>query len=158
VAQDLGTALPDADVRTLAQFARAEASVLGKVRLLIGLVAALVLLTAALTVAGTLNTLIMERRGEIGLMKALGAADRRVAGLFLAEALSVGVIGGTAGFVVGLALAEAIARRVFEANIVVIPWSLPATLLTSIAVALLAGAGPVRRALGVDPVKTLRGD
>lgn len=158
VAQELQALLPDAEVRTLAQFARAEATVLNKVRLLIGLVAALVLMAGALTVAGTLNTIVIERRAEIGLMKALGAADRRVAGLFLAEALSVGAVGGVVGYLAGLALAVAIGRKVFEATITPAVWGLPGTLLVGLAVTLVAGLFPVRRAMSIDPARTLRGE
>jgi len=158
VARELQDLLPNAEVRTLAQFARAEATVLNKVRLLIGLVAALVLMAGALTVAGTLNTIVIERRAEIGLMKALGAADRRVAGLFLAEALSVGTLGGMVGYLAGLALAFAIGRRVFEAAITPAVWGLPGTLFVGLAVTLVAGLFPVWRALGIDPARTLRGE
>lgn len=150
--------LPAAEVRTLAQFAQAETIVLNKVRLLIGLVAALVLLAGALTVAGTLNTMVIERRTEIGLMKALGAADRRVASLFLVEALSVGAVGGTAGYLAGLALALAIGWKVFDAVITPTVWGLPGTLFVGLGVAWVAGLLPVQRALQIDPVITLRGE
>lgn len=158
IARELQAALPEAEVRTLAQFARAETTVLDKVRLLIGLVAALVLTAGALTVAGTLNTIVIERRTEIGLMKALGAADQRVAGLFLAEALCVGAIGGVAGYLAGLGLAILIGQQVFQAMITPAAWGLPATLLVGLAVTLVAGLFPVRQALGVDPIRTLRGE
>ncbi len=158
VAQEIQARLPGAEVRTLAQFARAEATVLDKVRLLIGLVAALVLAAGGLTVAGTLNTIVVERRSEIGLMKALGAADRQVARLLLAEALSLGALGAGAGYVAGLALAAGIGRTVFEANIAPAPWGLPGTLLIGLAVTLAAGLFPVRRALAIDPARTLRGE
>ena len=155
---ELQAGLPEAEVRPLAQFARAEATVLNKVRLLIGLVAALVLIAGALTVAGTLNTIVIERRAEIGLMKAVGAADGRVAGLFLAEALCVGTMGGLAGYLAGLGLATIIGQRVFEAMITPTAWGLPGTLLVGMAVTLVAGLFPVKRALKVDPVRTLRGE
>ncbi|HLF28965.1 MAG TPA: ABC transporter permease [Anaerolineae bacterium] len=158
IANELQAALPQAEVRTLAQFAQAEATVLDKVRLLIGLVAALVLIAGALTVAGTLNIIVMERRAEIGLMKALGADDRRVAGLFLVEALNIGGAGGLVGYLAGLALAIAIGQRVFQATIAPAAWGPPGTLLVALGVALLASLLPVRRALAVDPVKTLRGE
>jgi putative ABC transport system permease protein len=158
VAGEIQGLLPGAEVRTLAQFAQAETKVLDKVRLLIGLVAALVLLAGALTVAGTLNTLVIERRTEIGLMKALGAADRRVAGLFLAEALSVGAVGGAAGYLGGLGLALAIGWKVFEAAITPTVWGLPGTLVVGLGVTWVAGLLPVQRALKIDPVVTLRGE
>ena len=157
-ADDIQAILPAAEVRTLAQFAQAEEKVLNKVRLLIGLVAALVLLAGALTVAGTLNTMVIERRTEIGLMKALGAAEERVASLFLVEAMSVGIFGGVAGYVGGLALALAIGWKVFDTVITPTLWALPGTLLVGLVVAWAAGLLPVQRALKIDPVITLRGE
>ncbi|MFH1907941.1 MAG: ABC transporter permease [Chloroflexota bacterium] len=158
VAREIRGLLPGAEVRTLTQFAQAETKVLDKVRLLIGLVAVLVLLAGALTVAGTLNTLVIERRTEIGLMKALGAADQRVANLFLVEALSVGAIGGAVGYLGGLGLALAISWKVFGAAITPTIWGLPGTLFVGLGVAWTAGLLPVRRALQIDPVITLRGE
>lgn len=157
-ADEIQALLPAADVRTLAQFAQAEEKVLEKVRLLIGLVAALVLLAGALTVAGTLNTMVIERRTEIGLMKALGAAEERVANLFLVEAMSVGIFGGVAGYLGGLALALAIGWKVFDTVITPTTWALPGTLLVGLVVAWAAGLLPVQRALRIDPVITLRGE
>ncbi len=150
--------LPSAEVRTLTQFVQAEAKVLNKVRLLIGLVAVLVLLAGALTVAGTLNTMVIERRTEIGLMKALGAAEKRVANLFLVEAMSVGIFGGVTGYLGGLALALAIGWKVFDTVIRPTLWALPGTLLVGLVVAWFAGLLPVQRALRIDPVITLRGE
>lgn len=158
VAREIRGLLPGAEVRTLTQFAQAETKVLDKVRLLIGLVAALVLLAGALTVAGTLNTLVIERRTEIGLMKALGATDQRVANLFLVEALSVGAVGGAVGYLAGLALALAISWKVFGVAITPTIWGLPGTLFVGLGVAWTAGLLPVRRALQIDPVITLRGE
>jgi len=158
VVNEIQGLLPSAEVRALAQFAQAETKVLNKVRLLIGLVAILVLLAGALTVAGTLNTMVIERRTEIGLMKALGAADKRVANLFLVEAMSVGIFGGVAGYLGGLALALAIGWKVFGAVITPTPWALPGTLLVGLVVAWAAGLLPVQRALRIDPVITLRGE
>jgi putative ABC transport system permease protein len=81
-----------------------------------------------------------------------------VAGLFLAEALSVGAVGGMVGYLAGLALAVAIGRKVFEVTITPAAWGLPGTLLVGLAVTLVAGLFPVRRAMSVDPARTLRGE
>lgn len=158
-AQEVATRLPEgAQVRALAQFARAEKTVLNKVRLLIGLVAGLVLITSALTVSGTFNIVVEERRTEIGLMKAMGAQNRRVAGLFLFEAAVIGLAGGLIGYFFGLALAIIVGRTVFASVIVPTPLGFPGTALIALAIAFLACILPVRRGLAVDPVKTLRGD
>ena len=91
-------------------------------------------------------------------MKALGATDRRVAGVFLAEAAHIGLAGGALGYLAGLGLAVAIGRQVFQATISPALWVLPATILIALGVVLVASLLPVRRALAVDPITTLRGE
>ena len=91
-------------------------------------------------------------------MKALGANDRRLAGLFLGEALTVGAAGGMVGYLAGLALAVAIGRNVFESTITPAVWGLPGTLLVGLGVTLAAGLVPMRQAMSVDPARTLRGE
>jgi putative ABC transport system permease protein len=158
VAADIEARLPDVDARALRQFAQAEAEVLRRIRRLMALVAALVLAVAALTVGSTLITAVLERRAEIGLMKALGASDRRVAAFFLAEALSMGIAGGLLGYVAGLGMAAFIGQQVFQATLSPTPLGLPVTLGVATGVVLLASLWPVRQALAVDPATTLRGE
>ena len=150
--------LGQGEVRTMTQFALAEKTVLDEVRLLIGLVAALVLATGALTVAGTLNIIVEERRTEIGLMKAMGAQNHRVAGLFLFEAAGIGLAGGVSGYVLGVVLAFAVSRSVFDATITLAPLGFPGTIMIALTIALFASMVPVQKALAVDPVKTLGGE
>jgi putative ABC transport system permease protein len=87
-----------------------------------------------------------------------GAQDGRVAGLFLFEAAAIGLAGGLIGYFFGLALAIIVGRTVFESVIAPAPLGFPGTALIALAVAFLASMLPVRRALAVDPVKTLRGE
>lgn len=158
MAADIAARLPAVEVRTLRQFAQAEAAVLSRIRLLLALVAALVLVVAALAVGSTMVTAVLERRAEIGLMKALGAAERQVAALFLAEGLSIGALGGLAGYALGLGLAALIGWQVFRAGLLPNPLGLPMTLAVALGVAFLASLWPVRRALTIDPAVTLRGE
>ncbi|MHB9090999.1 MAG: ABC transporter permease, partial [Chloroflexota bacterium] len=158
VAATLERAVPGSTARVVGQIADAEAAVLDKVRLLVGLVALLVLLAAGLAVGSTLAAGVLERTKEVGLMKALGAHDWHVALIFLAEAGSIGVAGGLAGYGVGLGLATAIGRIVFGAPIAFTVAALPLAVSVGVGVCLLASALPVRRALAVDPATTLRGE
>lgn len=150
--------LPGVQVRTLSQIARAEELVQGKVRLLIGLVAALVLIVAFLTVGSATLTSVLERRSEIGLMRALGAKDRQVAAFFLCESVSLGAFSGLTGYAAGLGVAALIGRQVFQAELSPDPWALPATIAVTLAVGVLASLWPVKRALAVDPAVALRGE
>jgi putative ABC transport system permease protein len=80
----------------------------GTMRLLLGGVGAVALIVAAFGVANTMTMAILERTREIGLMKAIGARDRDILTIFLAEAGLVGLAGGVAGLGLALALQNVI--------------------------------------------------
>jgi putative ABC transport system permease protein len=125
----------------------------------------------ALTVAciGIVNTLVMailERRREIGIMKAVGASDNDVRGLFFAEAGAMGLVGGVAGTILGWVIGRTIN---FGANIyfqrIGIPaekiWAVPLWLVAlaigvAFVVSLVSGLYPASRAARLDPVQALR--
>jgi putative ABC transport system permease protein len=125
----------------------------------------------ALTVAsiGIINTLIMavlERRREIGIMKAIGASDQDVRGLFFAEAGAMGVFGGVLGVLLGWLIGTAINfgtntylhRQGFPPEHI---WALPFWLVLfavafAVIVSLLSGIYPAARAARLDPVQALR--
>ena len=135
-----------------------EEQVLGKVQLLMALVAALVLLASSLSVSSTLATAVLERTREIGLMKALGASDGSIAALLLAEVLVLGLLGGLMGYGLGLGLAQVIGYSVFDSAISPQPEALALTLSLALAVALTCCVIPLRRALAVEPAIILKGE
>ena len=149
--------LPDADVRPIRQISQAEVDFLGKIGLLMTLLTMTALGGSALAVMTAMTASVMERRAEIGLMKALGADDGHIALIFLSEAALIGLAGGAAGYGLGLGLAQGLARTVFSVGGDVPPVVLPITLLLALVVALLGSALPVRQAVRFDPVLLLRG-
>ncbi len=151
--------LPDADVRPIRQISQAEVDFLGKIGLLMTLLAIAALSGSALAVMTVMTASVMERRAEIGLMKALGADDGHIALIFLSEAALIGLAGGAAGYLLGLGLAQGLVRTVFSVggDAQSAPVVLPITLLLALAVALLGSALPVRQAVRFDPVLLLRG-
>lgn len=158
IARALEAGLPGVVARTQLRLAMAEERLLGRLSLLLGLIAGLVLLASALGVAAAMGTSVLERAREIGLMKALGASPARVGRLFLAEAGAIGLAGGVVGSVAGLLLAQAIARSVFGTGV---PLAAIPTLLSvamGIIVASLASLIPVRRATANQPIVVLRGE
>lgn len=157
-AAELEQALPGVEARLVRQMAEAEQNVLFKVQLLLGLVAAIVLLAAAAAVFSTMTGSVLQRTKEIGLMKALGARDSRVALVFLAEAWAGGLVGGLLGNILGLALAQVVGRSVFSTYLSPQAPAAAATLLAALALTTLASLGPLRRALSVDPIIALRGE
>jgi putative ABC transport system permease protein len=157
VAAILAGALPGYDVRPIREVAEAEGALLGRVRLLIFSMVALILVLTALCVLATMAALAIERREDVGLMKALGGSISRVVGLFLAEVGVLGAVGGLIGCIVGLALSRWMGQRVFGATISV-RWEIfPLTIGLMIVVA-LAGASPLRMLGKVKPAVIFRGE
>jgi putative ABC transport system permease protein len=135
-----------------------EAGLLERMRRLMALVTVAVLAAAGLCAFGTLTDLALERRREIALMKALGASPGDVVRQLAAESLAIGLAGGVSGWLIGLFFAEVIGRNVFHAAIAV-QWQVPPLVLAvALAIAALAGLGPIRLALAVQPAAALKGE
>lgn len=157
-AAQIQAALPQAKVQEVRQLTTGSQSLLRKVQILMLLVTAVVLVTSGASVAGTMSSTVLERGKEIGLLKALGGTRRQVLFLFAAEAFSLGLLGGVAGYLAGNGIALAVTRTVFAAPIEFIPWLFPLALAVSLLLALLGCLGPMLSAYRLDPVRTLRGE
>lgn len=135
-----------------------EGVLLERMRRLMALVTLAALVAAGLCAFGTLTDLALERRREIALLKALGARRRDVVRQFGAEAVAIGIVGGTTGWLFGLFMAQVIGREVFRSTIA-LRWDVPPVVIAlSLGIALLASYGPIRLALAVEPATTLKGD
>jgi putative ABC transport system permease protein len=134
--------------------------------LFLGIFGSLALAVATLAIINTLVMAVLERRREIGVMKAIGASDRDVKRLFFAEAGAMGFFGGVLGIALGFAIGKAInlGTAVYmhrhqlpsEAVWILPPWLIGAAIAFSIVVSLLAGLYPASRAARLDPVQTLK--
>lgn len=151
-------AIPKSRARPIRQVAEAEGAFLKKVHLFFILVTGIALAASATAVMAAMTASVFERRREIGLMKAIGADGYHISRQFLLEGATYGLLGGGVGYLLGWALAHLIGTRVFGVAISASPALLPFILLLSLGVALLGSAFPVRRAIQVDPIITLRGD
>jgi putative ABC transport system permease protein len=158
LAAALRQALPSLEARLVKRVAQSETKVLGKLTTLVYLVTLVVLVLTMICVATTMMTIVMERRQEIGLKKAIGADNRSVAAEFLCEGLIMGIIGGIAGSACGLIFAQFISNSVFGRSIAIEFYLLPATIGVSIIVTILACLIPARRAMAVEPALVLRGE
>ena len=135
-----------------------EAGLLERMRRLMVLVTVAALVAGGLAAFGTLTDLALERRREIALMKALGGSARDVVRQFAAESLAIGLAGGIVGWLLGLGLAQVIGRSVFHSAIAV-HWNVPPLVLgLALLTAGLAGLGPIRLALSVEPALALKGE
>ncbi|MBI1797218.1 MAG: ABC transporter permease [Candidatus Eisenbacteria bacterium] len=135
-----------------------EGRLLDRMRRLMALVTIAALVAAGLCAFGTLTDLALERRREIALMKALGATPGDIVRLFAAESLAIGGLGGLAGWLLGVGFAELIGRQVFHAAVALDPRVLLIVMALALAVAAVAGLGPIRLALAVEPAAALKGD
>jgi putative ABC transport system permease protein len=133
--------------------------------LFLGIFGSLALAVASIGIVNTLVMAILERRREIGIMKAVGASDADVRGLFFAEAGAMGIFGGALGVALGWTIGRVInfgtnvylKRQHFPPEQI---WSVPWWLVIgaiafSIVVSLLSGMYPAGRAAKLDPVQAL---
>jgi putative ABC transport system permease protein len=156
-AAQLAKALPQFEVQPIRQVTEAEGVMLHRIQLLIVSMVALILILTALCVLATMAALAMERRADVGLMKALGGSISRIVGLFLAEVGVLGAAGGLIGCIAGVALSRWMGERVFGTSISA-RWEIfPLTIGLMVIVA-LAGALPLRLLGKVKPAVILRGE
>jgi putative ABC transport system permease protein len=158
IAEEIEEKIPYAQAKSVKQMVQAEMEILGKIEELMLLIAVVALMASALGVMTTMTTSVVERTKEIGMMKAIGAENSKIAILFLTEAVIIGVIGGLLGYIAGLGVAQFIGMSVFNSSISPRISVLPLVLGISIGVVVLASALPVRRAISIEPAKVLRGE
>ncbi len=150
--------LPGTDVRVIRRVADGEGQILTRVRMLLWLVTGAALLAAALAVGASAAASVIERRVEIGLMKALGAGSGMVGFLLAAEQLLLAFVGGGIGYAVGIVLARVVGEKIFGVGPE--PTLLVFLVVIGLAalVTLLGSAIPVRRASRIEPAPILRGE
>jgi putative ABC transport system permease protein len=158
IAYQLQEAVPHSRAEQIRQVAQNEGRVLSRIKGLMLLITLAALLTSGLAVSAAMATAMFERRAEVGLMKALGAAQFSLSMIFLTESVLLASIGGVAGFACGALLARALGRAIFGSTLAVEPVLLPVVLALSIAVAVAGSSMAIRRAVKYDPVLALRGE
>ncbi|HXT25720.1 MAG TPA: ABC transporter permease [Candidatus Eisenbacteria bacterium] len=158
IAYSLKQVLPGSDVRVIRRVAEGEGKILTRVRMLLWLVTFASLLAAALAVGASSAASVIERRMEIGLMKALGAGSGTVGWLLAAEQLLLALVGGCIGYGLGLLLARFIGTKIFGVPPAPSLLVLGIVLVLAAGVTLLGSALPLHRAANYDPAPILRGE
>jgi putative ABC transport system permease protein len=158
IALQIGQELKGTDVRVIRRVAEGEGRILTRVRTLLWLVTFAALLAAALSVGASAAASVIERRTEIGLMKALGAGSGLVGVLLAAEQLLVAFVGGGIGYAVGILLARLLGEKIFGFAPEPKLFLFFIVLVLASLITLLGSAYPLRRASQYDPAPILRGE
>jgi putative ABC transport system permease protein len=153
----LSARLPTADVHGVKQLTEAEGRIYTRISGLLSATVLLVLLLTSLCVMAGMSNVAIERKNDVGLMKAIGGSVRRVVRLFLAEAILMGIAGGLAGSAIGIMVSIWLGKAVFgvaaQPRWIVYPFSVALTVLVSV-----ASAFPLRRMACVRPASVFRGE
>jgi putative ABC transport system permease protein len=149
--------LPQADIRPIRQFAEGETKIYNRISGLLTATIVIVLLLTGLCVMAAMTNVAMERRNDVGLMKAIGGATRRVLRLFMMEAALLGLAGGVIGAAVGIFLSIWLGKQVFgvaaQPRLIVYPVSVALTTIVAV-----LSAYPLRRLASVRPASVFRGE
>ncbi len=131
------------------------------------IILALIVLVAAFNIAGSLVMMVMEKRKDIAILKAMGATARSIGQIFVIKGLMIGLVGTALGTSAGLILCTLLERYSFiqlpsdvyyintlPVNLKVVDVLLIA--LCALVICLVATLYPARQAAGIDPVEAIR--
>jgi ABC-type antimicrobial peptide transport system permease subunit len=167
------------NIITVKQITQVVTTITGQLTILLGAIAAISLFVAGLGITNIMFVSVIERTKEIGVLKAVGFKSRDVLSIFLSEAVVVGIIGGILGLLLGTGISYLIpivisrgfssqsagdgssfgfgsSASSFTYNPVIRPEIAILVFLFALAVSLIAGFYPARRASKMDPVVALR--
>jgi putative ABC transport system permease protein len=160
IAYQIQEAIPGSRAEQVRRVEQTEGTVLERISGLMWLISGAALLAAGFAVSAAMATAVLERRGEIGLMRSLGAGKAAIATLFYAESGLLAVLAGSAGYLAGSVLAWALGRHIFAADgaaPILNPVLLPVVVAMALLVAIGGATPSIRSALNTDPSATLRG-
>ena len=148
----------DFTITTQEDMLRTLSNILDILTMAVGALGSISLLVGGVGIVTIMTIAVSERTGEIGLLVALGAPRRTILGLFLGEAVALSALGGVIGLLLGMGLAQLI-----HLAVPALPVHTPLMFVLlaeslAIAIGLLAGVLPARRAARLDPVEALRSE
>jgi putative ABC transport system permease protein len=156
VAQDVAKVFTGGEASIVRQISETEQKVVKKVNWLMILVTFAALLASSLTMTSTTAALVLERRKELALMKAIGSNNSFVLRYLFFEILLLGAAGSLLGYALGSFLSSLLGGSIFETVFVMKPIVLPLVLFLGLLIILLGSVWPLRRAMLLDPAQALR--
>lgn len=151
---------PGADIRTVRAVAGTESNVVLKMRAALALLTLLILAITTLCVTSNFSEMVIDRAKEIGIMKAIGGAERRIAAFFLSESATLALGATATGYVAGVFAAAGIGREIFGGAFhLALDWRVLAGVgAVMLAVAAAATAMATARIWNIQPAVILRGE
>ena len=152
----------DFSVQTPVQALSAINTILNIINVVVSGIAAISLIIGGIGIANTMFTSVLERRKEIGVMKAIGAQNKDILTIFVIESGFLGLVGGLGGALIGLSLAYIAsfsANAALGNNLFQVSPSLPlltASILFAVIIGIIAGLLPSFQASKLKPVEALR--
>jgi len=157
IAYQIEEVIPGAVAEQVRQISESESKILGKINLLMVLVTIAALISSSLGISSIMTTKVLERRQEIGLMKAIGAEDINIVMFFLAEIVVFALAGGILGFFLGSAFANIIGINVFSVPVAMKLLLAPFVIILAVMIAVLGSISPLKIVLKLDPAEVLHG-
>lgn len=146
----------DVTITTQQQMLDVLGSVLKVLTYSVGAIGGISLLVGGIGILTIMTIAVNERTNEIGLLRALGARQAQILGLFLGEALVLAAVGGAAGLALGVGFAQLLHFSLPDLPVNTSLFYIVLAELVALLIGLLAGVLPARRAARLDPVEALR--
>ena len=156
-----GVAQPDFTVQTQNELISAQEEVNATLSVLLGSIAGISLLVGAIGVMNIMLVSVVERTREIGIRRAVGARAKDIGTQFMVEALTVSVVGGALGILLGMGVALGVGGKQVmgqELSTVIELWSIGLASGVAVLVGFISGVYPALKAASVDPIVALRSE
>ncbi|MFH1586741.1 MAG: ABC transporter permease [Candidatus Diapherotrites archaeon] len=145
----------DLQALSMSQYSEEFSSIFGSLRLLVWAIAAIAAIVAGVGIINTILMSILDRTAEIGTLKATGWTNENVFIMIMYEALSIGILGGIIGMILGFAIDLFLASLLNINFLITFPLLLQAFLF-ALFIGLIAGIYPAYRAVKLDPIEAIR--
>jgi putative ABC transport system permease protein len=145
----------DFDVRNLAETFAVQAESSRTMTLLLGAIASVSLLVGGIGIMNIMLVSVTERTREIGLRMAVGARSRDILGQFLVEAVTLALVGGILGILLGVG-GSALIATLAKWSTLITPTSIAVAFGSSAFIGIFFGYFPARKAAYLDPIEALR--
>jgi putative ABC transport system permease protein len=157
IADGLTAGITGIHASAVRQVAQAELGMWHSMRSIVLLLASITLLVGLFGVMNAMSAMVLERRKDIGIMRAVGASRRQIVSMFLYEAAALGVLGGVAGYLAGLVLAMVVGPLVLGgATVIPVLAYIPLAILLAGAISMVAALHPALSAARMKVADAVR--